>query len=71
MEIIIVLLYTLPLFFIFLYSCVQLQLATAFWWRRRKLKNETLTNDDFFYVLVHTNKPTILQYLFKLSITNI
>jgi cellulose synthase/poly-beta-1,6-N-acetylglucosamine synthase-like glycosyltransferase len=47
MEILIVLLYTLPLFFIFLYSCVQLQLATAFWWKRRKLDNNATMNDDF------------------------
>ena len=42
-----VILYTLPLFFIFLYSCVQLQLALAFWWRRRKLKNDSTMTKDF------------------------
>ncbi len=42
-----VVLYTLPLFFIFLYSCIQLQLALAFWWRRRKLNNDATMIDDF------------------------
>lgn len=47
MELFIIALYTLPLFFIFLYSCIQLHLAVSFWWLRRKERNNAVMTDDF------------------------
>jgi cellulose synthase/poly-beta-1,6-N-acetylglucosamine synthase-like glycosyltransferase len=46
-ELIIIALYTLPLLFIFFYSCIQLHLAISFWWRRRKEKNNAVMTEDF------------------------
>lgn len=55
MATLIVLLYVVPLFFIFLYSCIQLHLAISFWWRKRKSSNQLNHVEEFL--------PTILIQL--------
>ena len=66
-----VVLYTLPLFFIFLYSCIQLQLAIAFWWRRRKLNNNATMIDDFVPTITIQLPVYNELYVMKRLLTNI